>query len=78
MIIDLQNPDTWKIQLAIVINFISSKDAEKEHVMHLKKDNIKFTSYDDANEVVDELSESLHSRYQVSLETSMRGSKFIF
>ena len=27
--IRLQEPDTWKIQLAIVINFISSKDAKK-------------------------------------------------
>ena len=28
MIIDLRNSDTWKIQLTIAINFISSKDAE--------------------------------------------------
>ena len=32
--IDLQNSDTWKIELTIAINFISSKDAEEEHVMH--------------------------------------------
>ena len=43
-IIDLQNSDTWKIQLTIVINFISSKDAEEEHVMHSSRDNIKFIS----------------------------------
>ena len=35
-------------------------------------------SYSDANEVVNELFESLHSRYQDNLETSMRGSDFIF
>ena len=34
IIIDLQSSDTWKIQLTIAINFISSKDAEKEYVMH--------------------------------------------
>ena len=34
MIIDLQNYDTWKIQLTVSVNFISSKDAEKEGVMH--------------------------------------------
>ena len=28
IIIDLQNSDTWKIQLTIAINFISSKDTE--------------------------------------------------
>ena len=46
--------------------------------MHSRSDNIKFTSYNDANEDVDELFESLHSRYQRNLETSLRGSYFIF
>ena len=78
IIIDLQNPDTWKIQLTIAINFTSSKDAEEEHVMNSRSNNIKFTSYNDAYEVVDELFESLHSRYQGNLETSLRGSNFIF
>ena len=35
MIINLQNSDTWKIQLTIAINFISSKEAEEEHVMQM-------------------------------------------
>ena len=65
------------IQLAIGINFISSKDAEEEYVMHSRSDNIKCTSYNDSNEVVDELFESLRSRYQRNLETSMRGSNII-
>ena len=34
--------------------------------------------FNDANEVVDELLESLCSRYQGNLETSVRGSDFIF
>ena len=46
--------------------------------MHSTSDNIKFTSYNDANEVVDEFFEPLRSRYQGNLETSMRGSDFIF
>ena len=46
--------------------------------MHSRSNNIKFTSYNDANGVVDELSESLHSRYQGNLQTTMRGSDFIF
>ena len=28
IMIDIQNSDTWKIQLTIAINFIFSKDAE--------------------------------------------------
>ena len=46
--------------------------------MHSRSDNIKFISYNDANEVVHELFHSLRSRYQGNLETSMRGSDFIF
>ena len=77
-IIDLQNSDTWKIQLTIAINFSSSKDAEEERVMHSSSSNMKFTSYSDANEVVDELFLSCRMKYQGNLETSMRGSYFIF
>ena len=78
IIIDLQNSDTWKIQLTIAINSISSKDAEEERVMHSRSENIKFTFYNAVNEVVNELFDSLRSRYQGNLETSMRGSDFIF
>ena len=73
---DLQNSDSWKIQLTIAINFISSKDAEEERVKDSRSDNIKFTSYNDTNEVIDELFESLRSRYQGNLETSTRGWKW--
>ena len=78
IIIDLQNSVTCKIKLRIAVNFISSKDAGKEHVMHSRSDNVKFTSYNEANEVVDELFESLCSRYRGNLEKLMRGSDFIF
>ena len=46
--------------------------------MHSRSDNIKFTYYNDTNEVIDELFKSLRSRYQGNLETSMRESDFIF
>ena len=38
--------------------------------------NIKFASYNDVNEVVNELFESRLLRYQDNLETSMGGSDF--
>ena len=41
IITDLQNSDTWKIQLKIAINFISSKDSEEERIMHSRSDNIQ-------------------------------------
>ena len=50
---------------------ISSKDTEEEHVMYSRSKNITFTLYNDANEVVDELFETLRSRYQGYSETSM-------
>ena len=78
IIIDLQNSDTWKIQLTIAINFISSKDAKEEHALYSRSNSIKFASYDDADEVVDELFESLRSRNQGNLETSLRESDYIF
>ena len=43
IIIDLQNFEALKIQLTIAINFISSKNAEGEHLMHSNSGNIKFT-----------------------------------
>ena len=78
IITDLQESGTWKIQLTIAMNFISSKVSEEERVMHSKSNNIKFTSYNDANKVVDELFDSLDLRYQGNLEISMRGNDFIF
>ena len=78
IIIYFQNSGTLKIQLTIEINFVFSKDTEKENVMHSRTHSIKFTFYNDANELVDELFDSLHLRYQGNLETSTKGSDFIF
>ena len=64
MVINLQKYDTWKIQLRAAINLVSSKDGEEQRVLLSTSDNIKLLSYDDANEVVDELFESLRTRYQ--------------
>ena len=41
--------------------------------MHSSSDKKKFTRYCDANDV-----KSLRSKYQENLETSMKGSNFIF
>ena len=78
IIIDPQESDTWKGQLTIAVNFVSSRNAEEERVMHSKSYNVKSMSCNDAKEFVDELFKSLNSRYQGNLETSMTGSDFIF
>ena len=56
-ITDFQSSHTWKIQLTIAINFISSKDTKEVGVMHSTSNNVKLTSYNDANEVFNKLFE---------------------
>ena len=50
---DIQNFDAPQIQLTIAIDSFSSKDAEEYSLMHSKSKNIKFRSYNDINEIVD-------------------------
>ena len=58
IIINLQKSDTWKIQLTITTNFISSKHVDEERVMDLKSNSVEFMPYENANEVVDKPFES--------------------
>ena len=78
IIIDLQISGTWKIQLTIAINFISSEDINQEQTTHSKSGNIEVVTYGDANEIIEKLFDSLLSRYQIGLETQLRGSDAIF
>ena len=75
---DLKKSDKWKTQLTIAFNVISSRDNDEERVMHSKNDNIEFTIYDNVDEVIKKISELLLKRHRIELETSMRGSDFIF
>ena len=45
--------------ITIAINFITSKDNDKECVIHSNSDNIKFMIYDKADEVIEELFEDI-------------------
>ena len=63
---DLKESRTWKIHLTITINFISSKDDNDE--MHSKSDSIEMMMNDEAEEVIEELFESLKKRYQNKLK----------
>ena len=67
-----------EIQLTIAINFISSKDREEEHMMHSISENIKFTTYQNANDVIEKLFDLICSKYHDGLEVSIKGSNFIF
>ena len=72
---NLKKSDTWKIQLTIANNFISSIDNDEKCVMHSKSDNIEIMINDEADEVIKELFDSLKNRYQNNLE-SMKGRDF--
>ena len=74
---NLKKPDRWKVQLAIAINFISSKDNVEEYVMDSKIDNIEIMVNDRADGVIKGFFGSLRNRYQNNLE-SMEDSEFAF
>ena len=57
---------------------MSSKDNDKECVMHSNSDNIEIMTYDKVDEVIKELFESTLYRYQTGLEESMKGNDFVF
>ena len=40
---DCQTSDTWKIQLTVAVDFIFTRGAEEEHVMHPSSDHTKLT-----------------------------------
>ena len=46
--------------------------------MHLKSDNIEIMNYDKADEVIEEVFESLLNRYQIGFKISIKGSTFNF
>ena len=74
---NLKKFGTWKIQLTIGNNFISSIDNDEECIMHSQSGNIEVMVNDEADEVIKELFDSLKNRNQNSLE-SMKGSEFVF
>ena len=74
---NLNNSDTWKVQLITANNFVSSIDNNEEHVMHSKCDNIEILINDEADEVIKELFDLIQNGYQNNLK-SMKGSEFAF
>ena len=74
---NLKTIGTWKIQLTIANNFVSSIDNGEERVIHSKSDNIEIMINDESDEVMEELFKSLKNKYQNNFE-SMKGSDFVF
>ena len=49
---NLKKPDTWKIQLTIANNSVSSIDDDEECVIHSKSDNIEIMINDETDEFI--------------------------
>ena len=66
----------WKIQLSMRIIFVSFTDANETREMHTKSDNITIMRDVENEDIINELFNTFHKRYQE--ETKMRGSSFTF
>lgn len=62
----------------MAMNLISSKDANEEHSLHLKSDDIEVMMSGDPEEIIEEFFESLLSKYQIGLEIQLIDIDFIF
>ena len=64
MINDHKTQNEWKIQLAMQINFISSKDSRETRTIHTKSHNIEFMMGNETDEIIENRFESLLQNYQ--------------
>ena len=60
----IEKSNTWKIHLAVVINFIFSKVIGEEPSRNSKSGNIEIMIYDKTDEIINKSFESLLSKYQ--------------
>ena len=78
-IIKHKSQSEWKVQLTMVINFISSKiDSDETRTMLTKSNNIEIMMGSKTDEIIEDLFKSLLQRYQEGLEESMRGKELLF
>ena len=73
----MKKSDTWKIQLTIANNFISSIDNDEKCVMHSKSDNIEIMINGEVDEVIKKVFDLLKNRNQNNLEL-IKSSEFVF
>ena len=69
---NLQKSDTWKIELTVAINFVSSKDYYKKGVIQTKSNNIEAMINDKGDEVIEDLFEWYFNREQIGLRIAIK------
>ena len=78
MIDDYKSKGEWKIQIPMIIIFISFIDKNETQVMHTKIDNVEIMNGTDTSDAINEVIDSFMKRYQEGLETKMKGNSYIF
>ena len=66
---NLKKFNSWKTQLTIAYNFISSIDNDEDRVMDSKSGNTELMISDEEDKVIKELFDSLKNRYQNNSES---------
>ena len=74
---NLKKSDTWKIESTTAIQFMASKDIDEKRVINSNTDYREITS-GKKHKIINELFESLLSRYQIDFKESTEGYDFVF
>ena len=67
----------WKIQISILVNFISSKDTGETRTIYVWSDNVSIMWISDTDDIIRELLGSILKNYQEE-EQIISGSEFNF
>ena len=78
MINNFKKSDKRKLQLTMKPKFMLLTDSNEKRMLHTKNDNVENMFSKDADEIIQELFDSLLERYQEGLEQSMKSSGFVF
>ena len=74
---DYMSIGEWKIQLAISIRFISSRNPEQFRIRHSNSENIEIMSGSDIDDSVNDLLKTFKENYSSHL-TRMEGNEYYF
>ena len=68
----------WEKHLIIKMNFMSTTGSVKYRQMHSKGNNSEIMTGFNTDKINEEIFESVVQRYQIGLETSIKGNNFVF
>ena len=79
LINEKKNKGEWKLQLMVMISFVSLKpDSDEARLMYTRSDPEEFMNGSETEEIIESLYRSLLQKYQDNLNEKMKGSDFVF